>query len=230
MLTRRTWLKMNAALLALPVASSAAAGMAGSQRPRLAGQVFFNDRIRDCTVFADLAGKAGAATRSVGDDITAQEYQALKTALARESGIIAGLTPEPMAFLFEVMARDADRHQAFRGDHYYSGGKLLGHRFSPPYLVNGNDPFPGVDGNWTGDLVDILSRYDPAAINSTFSTAWPSGDRVPQHDFKLVSWVIAPVSSSRHLTLEQASTQAEAAGSPNLCIQHMAGRSKQFAS
>ena len=194
MLTRRTWLKMNAALLALPVVSRVAAGMAGSHRPHLAGHVFFDDRVRDCTVFADFACKAGAEIRSVGDDFTAPEYEALKTALARESGIIAGLTPEPMAFLFEVMARDVGRHQAFHGDHYYSGGKLLGHRFKAPlYLVNGNEPLCGVDGNWAGDLVDILTRYDPAATHTATSTARSSGDRVPQHDFKLVSWVIAPL-------------------------------------
>ena len=162
--------------------------------PCLAGRVFFDDRVRDCAIFADYAGKAGAATRSVGDDFTALEYGALKTELARESGIVAGLTPEPMAFLFEVMARDVGRHQAFRGDHYYSGGKLFGHRFeAPPYLVNENDPLPGVDGNWTGDLVDILSRFDPAAISSATSTTCPSGDHVLKHDFKLVSWIIAPL-------------------------------------
>lgn len=194
MLTRRTWLKMNAALLALPVASRVTAGIAGSQRPRLAGRVFFDDRIGDCIVFADYACKAGAAIRSVGDDITAQEYEALKTALVRESGIIAGLTPEPMAFLFEVLARDAGRHQAFHGDHYYSGGKLLGHRFKVPlYLVNAHDPLPGVDGNWTGDLVEFLSRFDPADMISATSPVSSSGNHVPQHDFKLVSWVIAPL-------------------------------------
>ena len=194
MLTRRTWLQMNAALLTLPLASRVAAGVADPQQPRLAGRVFFDDRVRDCTIFADNAGKAGAATRSVGDDITARAYEALKTALASESGIIAGLTPEPMAFLFEVMARDVGRYQAFRGDHHYSGGKLLGHVFKAPrYLVNGNDSLPGVDGNWTGELVDILSRFDPADISPTTSTACLSGDRLAQHDFKLVSWVIAPL-------------------------------------
>ena len=194
MLTRRTWLQMNAALLALPLASRVAAGVAGPQRPRLAGRVFFDDRVRDCTVFADHAGKAGAATRSVGDDITARVYEALKTTLASESGIIAGLTPEPMAFLFEVMARDVRRYQVFRGDHYYSGGKLFGHRFKAPlHLLKENFPLPGIHGYWTGDLVDIMSRYDPAAISPATSTTCLSDDHVPQHDFKLVSWVIAPL-------------------------------------
>ena len=194
MLTRRTWLQMNAALLALPLASRVSAAVADPQRPRLAGHVFFDDGVRDCTVFADYAGKAGAAIRSVGDDITAPEYEALKTALVRESGIIAGLMPEPMAFLFEVMAGDVGRHQAFRGDHYYSGGKLLGHRFKAPlYMVNGNDPLPDIQGNWTAELVDTMSRFDPAAINSATSITCSSRDHVPQHDFKLVSWVIAPL-------------------------------------
>ena len=194
MLTRRTWLKMNAALLALPVASRVAAGMADLQLPRLAGTVFFDDRVRDCTVFANYASRAGAATRSVGDEFTARAYEALKHALTRESGIIAGLTPEPMAFLFEVMARDVGRHQVLRGDHYYSGEILFGHRFeAPQYLVNEDDPLPGVDGSWTGDLVDILSRFDPATINLAASTTLSSSEHVPQHDFKLVSWVIAPL-------------------------------------
>ena len=194
MLTRRTWLQMNAALLALPAASRAAAWAADPQLPRLAGEVFFDDRIRDCTVFADYAGKAGAATRSVGNDITARAYEALKPALARESGIVAGLTPEPMAFLFEVMARDAGRHQAFRGEHCYSGGKLVGHRFEAPlYLLNESDPLPGIAGAWTGELLDIMSRFDASAIGSATSSACSPGDRVPQHDFKLVSWVIAPL-------------------------------------
>ena len=192
MLTRRTWLQMNAALLALPLASSVSAAVADPQRPRLAGTVFFDDRVPDCAVFADYACKAGAVTRSVGDDFTARAYEALKSALAREPGIIAGLTPEPMAFLLEVMARDVGRHQAFRGDHYYSGGKLFGHRFKAPLnVVNDSDPLPGVDGKWTGDLVDILSRFDPAAISPATSTARSSGYHVPRHDFKLVSWVIA---------------------------------------
>lgn len=129
MLTRRTWLQMNAALFALPVVSRVTAGVAGPKLPRLAGSVFFDDRIRDCMVFADYAGKAGAGTFSVRDDITARAYEALKPALARESGIVAGPTPEPTAFLLEVMARDVGHHQAFCGDHYFSGGKLLGHRF-----------------------------------------------------------------------------------------------------
>ena len=194
MLTRRTWLQMNAALLALPVASRAAALAVDSQMPRLPGDVFFDDRIRDCTVFADYAGKAGAATRSVGDEITARAYEALKPALARESGIVAGLTPEPMAFLFEVMARDVGRHQAFRGEHYYSGGKLVGHWFEAPlYLVNENDPLPCVGGIWTGELLDLMSRFDASATGSATSSVSSSGDRVSQHDFKLVSWVISPL-------------------------------------
>ena len=194
MLTRRTWLQMNAALLALPAASRVAALAADPQVTRLAGDVFFDDRVRDCTVFADQAGKAGAATHSVGDDITARAYEALKPVLARQSGIVAGLTPGPMAFLFEVMARDVGRHPAFRGEHYYSGGKLVGHRFEAPlYLPNDNDPLPGVGGTWTGELLDIMSRFDASAIGSTTSYACSSGDRVPQHDFKLVSWVIAPL-------------------------------------
>ncbi len=194
MLTRRTWLQMNAALLALPVASRAAALAADPQLPCLPGDVFFDDRVRDCTVFAEYAGKAGAVTRSVGDDITARAYEALKPALARQSGIVAGLTPEPMAFLFEVMARDVGHYQAFRGEHFYSGGNLVGHRFEAPrYLVYENDPLPGAGGTWTGELLDIMSRFDASAIGSATSSACSPGDRVPQHDFKLVSWVIAPL-------------------------------------
>ena len=195
MLTRRTWLQMNAALLALPAASRVAALAAGPQVTRLTGDVFIDDRVRDCTIFADCARKAGAATRAVGYDITARAYEALKPVLARESGIVAGLTPEPMAFLFEVMARDVGRHPAFRGDHYYSGGKLVGHRFQAPlYLLNENDPLPGVGGAWTDELLDIMSRFDASAIGSATSSACSPGVRVPQHDFKLVSWVIAPLS------------------------------------
>lgn len=194
MLTRRTWLQMNAALFALPAASRVAALAAGPQVTRLTGDVFIDDRVRDCTVFADHAGKAGAAIRAVGDDITARAYEALKLVLTRESGIVAGLTPEPMAFLFEVMARDVGHHQAFRGEHYYAGGKLVGHRFEAPlYLLNETDPLPGVGGTWTGELLDLMSRFDASAIGPATSSASSSGDRVPQHDFKLVSWVIAPL-------------------------------------
>ena len=194
MLTRRTLLQMNAALFALPLASGVAAAVVDPRSPRLAGNVFFDDRIRDCAIFADYASKAGAATRSVGDDITARAYEALKPAMVRESGITAGLMPEPMAFLFEVMARDVGRQLALRGDHYYSGGKLVGHRVKAPLdLVNASDPLPGVAGNWTAELVDLLSRFDPAAISPATASTHSSGDRVPQHDFKLVSWVIAPL-------------------------------------
>ena len=85
MLTRRTLLQMNAALLALPVASRVAAAVADPQLPRLAGEVFFDDRVRDCADFADYASKAGAATRSIGDDITALAYEALKPALGAKN-------------------------------------------------------------------------------------------------------------------------------------------------
>ncbi len=194
MLTRRTLLQMNAALLALPVASRVAAGMADPQLPRLAGNVFFDKRVRDCAVFADYAAEAGAATRSVGDEISALTYEALKPALTRESGIVAGLTPEPMAFLFEVMARDAGQHLAFRGNHYYSGGRLSGHQFKAPVsLLNENDRLLGVAGDWTGELVEILSRLDPSDISSATSYTCSTGDHVPQHDFRLVSWVFAPL-------------------------------------
>ena len=178
MLTRRTLLQMNAALFALPLASSVAAAVVDPRSPRLAGNVFFDDRIRDCAIFADYASKAGAATRSVGDDITARAYEALQPALARESGIIAGLTPEPMAFLFEIMARDVDHHRAFRGDHYYSGGKLVGHLFEAPLdVLNADQPFPGVAGDWTAELVrHPESRFDPAAVSSATSYARSFGD------------------------------------------------------
>ena len=194
MLTRRSWLQMNAALLALPVASRVAALAAGPQSPRLAGDVFFDGRIRDCAAFAEYAAKAGAETRPVGDDITARAYAALKPALARESGIVAGLTPEPMAFLFEVMARDVGRRQALRGEHYYSGGKLAGHRFDTPLRpLNEPDPLPGVAGHWTGELLDIMIRFDALVIGSATSSARPPGSQAPKHDFKLVSWVLAPL-------------------------------------
>ncbi len=194
MLTRRTLLQMNAALFALPLASGVAAAAVDPRSPGLAGNVFFDDRVHDCNVFADHAGRAGAATRSIGDEITALAYEGLKPAMVREAGITAGLMPEPMAFLFEVMARDVGRQLALRGEHYYFGGKLVGHRIkAPPGLVNESAPLPGVAGNWTAELVDLLIRFDPATVGSAMTHARSSGDRVPQHDFKLVSWVIAPL-------------------------------------
>ena len=194
MLTRRKLLQMKAALVAMPVASKVMAGAAHRESPLLTGSVFFDDRISDSSLFAQYAGQSGASANTVGDEITAASYEALKASFERRSGIIAGLMPEPMAYLLEVMARDVGHYRAFRGDHFYAGGKLVGHRFELPQReVQESDVLPGVTDYWTGELVDVMRRFDSSAISLSASPSHSFGNPVPRHDFRLASWIMAPL-------------------------------------
>lgn len=189
MLTRRTLLQMNAALLALPVTSNIAVG---SGAPRLRSNVFIDDQNADCVTFADLAATAGADVSTVGEEITATRYEALRSALANGSDMIIGLMPEPTAFLFEVMAHDVGRQLASFGEHYYVNGKVHEHRFAAPGHLAAT-LLPGKSGHWTSELLERFSQFEPALISSAIADARAPAAPAPQHESRLVSWVIAPL-------------------------------------
>lgn len=56
---------------------------------------------------AEQARAAGATVIGVGYEFNAQTYQDLRSLLRKTSTIITGMTPEAVAFIVDVMARDA---------------------------------------------------------------------------------------------------------------------------
>ena len=159
--------------------------------------MLFDDRFDDSSRFADYARSAGASPLSIGDGISAQWYDVLRSSLSQGPGIIIGLTPEPMAFLIDVMARDLGHYQAFQGEHFLSRRQTSsGHRFTAPVCVLNDSELPGLDAEWCGTLVDTLSRFDAFGAEAGTSVARLSSSQVPSHDSSLVSWITAPLAAA----------------------------------
>ena len=193
MANRREFLQLSAATLGIMAAPvKALAGVDPSQVMPFQ-RVIYDERYEECLAFASAARAMGARTRGIREDVTELWYGDLRGELARNPGLIAGLTSASSAFLMELLGHDVFHHQVFKGEHKVNAGRLEAYRFEVPgYIAEHTSRLQTADRHWSIALAQLMSNYDhklPSYPRTQVKSHQQSGISQPD----LVSWVIAPL-------------------------------------
>ena len=203
MASRREFLQIGVAALALPI--SARAGLkpalsapAKESAPTPLYKVIFDERHASSRAFADEVKKLGAPLYGMKGDITNLWFNDLDARWKKEPIAIAGLTEQGPLFCLERLAWDHGMRVVYRADHTYRQDGYMEHELSgSERMLREAVELSSSGPDWSSRVASLLTRCPASrAQASKLTVVTPgmkqSGD--PQH---LVSWVIAPVGAAR---------------------------------
>jgi hypothetical protein len=198
MASRREFLQMGVAALALPISARAAFGTpaaaaAGFARVPLY-RVVYDERHAPCRAFASEAKELGVTVHGIRGDITGLWFNDLDARWKKEPVAIAGLTEHGPLFCLERLAWDHGMRVIYRADHMEH--ELSGSERMLREAVELSSSGP----DWSARVANLLtrcpaSRSQASKLTVVTPAAKQAGD--PEH---LVSWVIAPVDSARRFS------------------------------
>lgn len=203
MASRREFLQIGVAALALPISaragmkpetSSAAKGLAPTQLYK----VIYDERFAASRAFAGEVQRLGAPVYAIKGDITDLWFNDLDARWKKQPIGIAGLTAHGPLFCLERLAWDHGMRVVYRADHTYRPDGYMEHELSGSEgmlreAVNLSSSGP----DWSSRVASLLvrcpaSRAQAAKITVVTPTSKHADD--PEH---LVSWVIAPIGAAR---------------------------------
>jgi hypothetical protein len=203
MASRREFLQIGVAALALPI--SARAGLkpalsapAKESAPMPLYKVIFDERHASSRAFAGEVKKLGAPLYGMKGDITNLWFNDLDARWKKEPIAIAGLTEQGPLFCLERLAWDHGMRVVYRADHTYREDGYMEHELSgSERMLREAVELSSSGPNWSSRVASLLTRCPASRAPASKLTvvtpgAKQSGD--PQH---LVSWVIAPVGAAR---------------------------------
>lgn len=207
MASRREFLQVGIAALALPISARAAlSSQASSEAAPDATplyKVIFDERFAESAVFGAEAQRLGLPVYSIRGDITDLWFHDLDAQWKKSSVAIAGLTAHGAFFCLEQLAWDHGMRVVFRGDHRILPDRSIEHAFTGPKTVLNRAARMRDDSRddheaWPARVAGLVARFPedrsmPAAVNIRARPAIP-GAGAPEH---LISWVIAPVAGAR---------------------------------
>ena len=203
MASRREFLQIGVAALALPISARAGLapailGQANESTPTPLYKVIFDERFASSRAFASEVKRLGASVYGIKGDITDLWFNDLDARWKKEAIGIAGLTEHGPLFCLERLAWDHGMRVVYRADHTYRADGYMEHELSGSErmlreAVNISSSGP----DWSSRTASLLTRC-PAnkAQASKMTVVTPAVKKAddPEH---LVSWVIAPVSAAR---------------------------------
>jgi hypothetical protein len=203
MASRREFLQIGVAALALPISARAGLaptilGQANESTPTPLYKVIFDERFASSRAFAGEVKRLGASVYGIKGDITDLWFNDLDARWKKEPIGIAGLTEHGPLFCLERLAWDHGMRVVYRADHTYRADGYMEHELSGSErmlreAVNISSSGP----DWSRRTAGLLTRC-PAnkAQASKMTVVTPAVKQAddPEH---LVSWVIAPVSAAR---------------------------------
>lgn len=204
MASRREFLQVGIAALALPISAHAAlapaAAAADSARPVIPlYKVVFDERFPASVAFGTEARNLGLLTHSIRGDITDLWFYELDAQWKKKPVAVAGLTAQGALFCLERLAWDHGMRVVFRGDHQYLPDDAIEHVLTGPQSVVSQAARLQDDGDgWPAriaTLVAHLPEASPAPAKATIrGRATVPANVEPEG---LISWVIAPVEGAR---------------------------------
>ncbi len=197
MTSRREFLHMGVAALALPISAQARFSPAGTVWPDGPStpfhKVLFDARFAACRAFADEAQRLGLNIHEIRGDITDLWFNDLHARWKKGPAPIAGLTQKAALFCLDLLARDQRMHLVFLGEHVCRSEDLTEHVISgPPDVLRQTAGLETSGPEWTRRVANVMSRFpDKSSLAGTPCLSAPlvSTTDEPEH---LVSWVIAP--------------------------------------
>lgn len=198
MSSRREFLQMGVAALALPISAHAAFSPAssildGEPAATPLYKIVFDERFSSSRAFAEEAERLGVSVHGIKGDMTDLWYHDLYARWKEGPAAIAGLTAHGPIFCLERLAWDQRMRVVFRADHRYRADGSIEHALSGPASMLRQAAALGSETNWTSRIASLVTRC-PAnrSLSSQSNVIGPTVKHAddPEH---LISWVIAPI-------------------------------------
>jgi len=204
MASRREFLQIGIAALALPISAHAALSPAAA-RPENAVpvtplyKVIFDERFPASVAFGAQVRSLGLPTHPIQGDITDLWFHDLDAQWKKKPAAVAGLTAQGALFCLERLAWDHGMRVVFRGNHQYLPDGAIEHALTGPESVVNETVALQHDGDdWAARVARLVARVPegpstPAKAMIRGRATAPAGAE-PE---ALISWVIAPVAGAR---------------------------------
>lgn len=198
MSSRREFLQMGVAAIALPISAHAVLSPAssilnGEPAATPLYKVAFDERFSSSRAFAEEAERLGVPVHGIKGDMTDLWYHDLYARWKQGPAAIAGLTAHGPIFCLERLAWDQRMRVVFRADHRYRADGLIEHALSGPASMLRQAAALSGEMNWSSEIANLVMKC-PASRSQTSQSnvIGPTVKRTddPEH---LISWVIAPI-------------------------------------
>jgi hypothetical protein len=203
MASRREFLQIGVAALALPISARAGLAPAISSRanesaPTPLYKVIFDERFASSRAFAGEGKRLGASIYGIKGDITDLWFNDLDARWKKKPVGIAGLTEHGPLFCLERLAWDHGMRVVYRADHTYRPDGYMEHELSgSERMLREAVDLSSSGPDWSSRTASLLTRCPASpAQASKMTVVTPTAKHAddPEH---LVSWVIAPVVAAR---------------------------------
>jgi hypothetical protein len=204
MASRREFLQVGIAALALPISAHAALSPSGAASDSAAAvtplyKIIFDERFPASVAFGAEARSLGLPTHSIRGDITDLWFHELDAQWKKKPVAVAGLTAQGPLFCLERLAWDHGMRVVFRGDHQYLPDGSIEHVLTgPENVANLAASFEDDGDDWAARIANLVARVPEGP--STPAKATVHGRRInprTRESEDLISWVIAPVRGAR---------------------------------
>ena len=198
MASRREFLQMGVAALALPISARAALSPAPSLMENDPGatplyKVAFDERFPSSRAFAEEAKRLGVSVHGIKGDMTDLWYHDLYARWKEGPVAIAGLTAHGPIFCLERLAWDQRMRVVFRADHRYRADGSIEHALSGPASMLRQAAALSTDTDWATEMAGLVTRCPAARPQSSQSNVIGPTVKHADDPEHLISWVIAPI-------------------------------------
>jgi hypothetical protein len=204
MASRREFLQVGIAALALPISAHAALSPAADAPENTAPvtplyKVVFDERFPASVAFGTEARRLGLPTHSIRGDITDLWFRELDAQWKKKPVAVAGLTAQGALFCLERLAWDHGMRVVFRGDHQYPPAGSIEHVLTGPESVVHQAASLQNDGDdWAIRVANLVARIPEGHSTPAKGTIRARATEPPNTEAEdLISWVIAPVAGAR---------------------------------
>jgi hypothetical protein len=201
MASRREFLQVGVAALALPISTragfaSAVPAVASESVPTALYKVIYDERFAASRAFGTEVKRLGAPAYSIKGDITELWFHDLDARWKREPVGIAGLTEHGPLFCLERLAWDHGMRVVYRADHNYRPAGSMEHGVvGSDEMLRETVNLSGAD--WSARMARLLTRCPASRSQASRMTVVTPATRHADDPEHLVSWVIAPVGGAR---------------------------------
>jgi len=203
MASRREFLQMGVAALALPISARAglkspALATTGAEYARVPlYKVVYDERHASSRAFASEVKELGVAVHGIRGDITGLWFNDLDARWKKDPVAIAGLTEHGPLFCLERLAWDHGMRVIYRADHTYHDGYMEHELSGSERMLREAVELSSSGPEWSARVASLLTRCPASRTQaSQLTVVTPTAKRAGDPDH-LVSWVIAPVDGAR---------------------------------
>ena len=198
MASRREFLQMGVAALAMPISAHAAVSEAASlYGPELSMiplyKIVFDLRYAPSRAFAERAERLGVPTHAIKGDMTDFWYHDLYARWKQGPAAIAGMTARGAIFCLERLAWDQQMRVVFRADRRYLADDSVEHALSGPAPMLKEAVALGHEANWASRMANLVTRCPATRSLSSLANVVGPTERHAEDPEHLISWVIAPI-------------------------------------